>query len=203
MKTLPIILLAAMILCSGCGKAKEWVVRSQIERTFKLAEKYRIRLETRGVSNFVVDTSYDSKSGSVPNYSPDLHVTSMVGRGPDWKSSPKIMAVFNKDAVSKLPKMKGMKFDYVLLVDPQLKDLSLLKGITFESLSIKNASVTDLFPLKGKKLKYLTFIPKNITNGMDVIRNMTSLEFLWIDQDTSGGISHADFWKRFDAGEFE
>ena len=49
-------------------------------------------------------------------------------------------------------------------------------------------------------LKELVFTPKNITKGLDVIRNMPSLERLGTAD--LANIPAAEFWKRYDTGEF-
>jgi len=62
-------------------------------------------------------------------------------------------------------------------------------------LDLSGTLVTDLSPLKGMPLGRLDFDPKKITNGMDVIREMKTSPI--------NGMSAADFWKRYDAGEFK
>ena len=45
-------------------------------------------------------------------------------------------------------------------------------------------------------LRSIDLEPNNITNGIEVIRNMTSLHKI-------NDMPPAEFWKRYDAGEFE
>ena len=46
----------------------------------------------------------------------------------------------------------------------------------------------------------LSFTPKNITKGLDIIRQMKSLKVIGIGDAKS--FSPAEFWKKYDAGEF-
>ncbi len=57
------------------------------------------------------------------------------------------------------------------------------------------APVTDLSPLKNVPLEALTFVPENITKGMDELRQMETLKLI-------NDLSPKEFWRRFDAGEF-
>jgi hypothetical protein len=59
--------------------------------------------------------------------------------------------------------------------------------------------VSDLSPLQGMNLTYVAITPKNITQGMDILRAMKSLTT--IRQDTKP-FPPDEFWKRYDAGEF-
>jgi hypothetical protein len=50
-------------------------------------------------------------------------------------------------------------------------------------------------------LKKLWLSPKNITQGMNILRDMTSLETIGVDDRLT--CSAAEFWQRYDKGEFK
>jgi hypothetical protein len=60
--------------------------------------------------------------------------------------------------------------------------------------------VSDLSPLEGLNLAEIAFTPKNITKGLEVIRQMKSLKTLGPVWDKR--FPPAEFWKKYDAGEF-
>jgi hypothetical protein len=62
--------------------------------------------------------------------------------------------------------------------------------------------VADLSPLKGMNLTEVAITPKNITKGMDVIRQMKSLKTIVSGTREKEYFQPDEFWKRYDAGEF-
>ena len=60
--------------------------------------------------------------------------------------------------------------------------------------------VSDVSPLRGMNLSSVSFTPKNITKGLDVIRQMKSIRTMGTRQSES--FAPAEFWKKYDAGEF-
>jgi hypothetical protein len=60
--------------------------------------------------------------------------------------------------------------------------------------------VSDLSPLKGMALKEITFSPKQIAKGIELIRAMNSLQGIGITWDQIRPA--AEFWRKYDAGEF-
>jgi len=105
--------------------------------------------------------------------------------------------------VRDLGPLKGLPLT-VLWLDgcAQVRDLEPLKGLPLTRLWIHGSGVTDLSPLQGMKLEEIRLTPKNITRGTDSLRGMKSLN-------QSGQIGTVDeawpaaqFWKKFDAGEF-
>ena len=60
---------------------------------------------------------------------------------------------------------------------------------------INAVSVRDLTPLQGMKLTEITFPPKSVTRGMDVLRKMKSL--VKINREAADVC-----WKKYDAGDF-
>ncbi len=62
--------------------------------------------------------------------------------------------------------------------------------------------VSDLSPLQGMNLTEVWLTPKNITKGIDVIRQMKSLKTIGISAYRKDQFPADEFWKKYDAGEF-
>ena len=106
-----------------------------------------------------------------------------------------------KTSVMDLSTLKGLHLSTLWLHDSEkITDLSALAGMPLEDLAINGTKVNDLTPLKGMALKSFSFTPRNITRGLELVRAMTSLREIGINHEQR--IQAADFWKRFDAGEF-
>jgi len=67
-------------------------------------------------------------------------------------------------------------------------------------LHCEQSRLSDLSPLEGTKLTAITFTPKNITKGLDVIRRTKSLKTIGPRWGTE--FAPAEFWQKYDAGEF-
>ncbi len=109
---------------------------------------------------------------------------------------------FDSTLVSDISPLRGMPLNFVYFNQTKVADLSPLSGsgMSLRTTGFSETPVSDLSPLKGMKLTHLMFTPKNITNGIDVVRNMKTIErfgtHAW------GQISPEEFWKKYDAGEF-
>ena len=68
-------------------------------------------------------------------------------------------------------------------------------------LDIQGTAAKDLSPLADMPLVELRFNVKNIDRGLDVLKGMQSLTKLAPEGYPT--ISPADFWRRYDAGEFK
>jgi formylglycine-generating enzyme required for sulfatase activity/uncharacterized membrane protein len=79
--------------------------------------------------------------------------------------------------------------------------LAQLKGMPLTVLWIDNTGITDLIPLQGMPLEDIRLTPKNITRGLDILRDMKSLKTIGIDWNQSWPA--AEFWERYDKGEFK
>ena len=79
--------------------------------------------------------------------------------------------------------------------------LANLKGRPLILLWIDNTGVTDLTPLQGMPLEEIYLTPKNITRGLDILRDMKSLKTIGIAWRQTW--PPAEFWKRYDKGEFK
>jgi Leucine-rich repeat (LRR) protein len=102
--------------------------------------------------------------------------------------------------VSSLSPLNGMPLRILYCWKTQVSDLSPLQGTPLTSLDFNGAPVSDLSPLEGMNLTDVCFTPKNITKGMNIIRQMKSLSKIGINWDNR--LSPAEFWKKCDAGEF-
>jgi hypothetical protein len=67
-------------------------------------------------------------------------------------------------------------------------------------LNFVDTGVTDLTPLKGLPLKDVRLTPRNITKGMDVLREMKGLT-IGINRDARWPA--VEFWERYEKGEFK
>jgi len=81
----------------------------------------------------------------------------------------------------------------------ELSELSPLEGMNLTKLDCIRTQVSDLTPLQDMNLIYVAVTPQNITKGMDVIRQMKSLQNIRRDREQ---FPAAEFWKKYDAGEF-
>jgi len=83
-----------------------------------------------------------------------------------------------------------------------IRDLTPLQHVPLRVLEIWDCSqAQDLKPLHGLNLVEFDFFPKNITKGLEVIRQMKSLKTIRVRGTMR--FTPDDFWKRFDAGEFK
>ena len=92
---------------------------------------------------------------------------------------------------------------YLWLDRTQVGDAGLaqFKGMPLRALSIDNTGITDLTPLQGMPLEEIRLTPKNITRGLDIVRDMKSLKTIGIAWQQTWPA--AEFWERYDKGEFK
>lgn len=102
--------------------------------------------------------------------------------------------------ISDLSPLKGMRLQGFGCDLTQVSDLTPLHGMPLEKLWIVATRVKDLSPLEGMKLTALYFTPRRITVGIDVVRNMATLREIGISRKSIWPA--AEFWKKYDAGEF-
>ncbi len=74
---------------------------------------------------------------------------------------------------------------------------------TLQRLHLGETAVSDLRPLEGLRLTRLIVTPKNVQQGWDVVRKMSTLTELDIEFREPQRWTPEEFWKRFDAGEFQ
>ena len=102
--------------------------------------------------------------------------------------------------VSDLSPLQGMHLTGLWLTGSNVSDLSPLQGMPLTKLRCYVTNVSDLSPLQGMQLTEIGLTPRNIAKGMDAIRQMTSIQTIWIDSTRKW--PPAEFWKKYDAGEF-
>ncbi len=106
--------------------------------------------------------------------------------------------------VSDLSVLKGMtSLRRLVLTDMKLlSDLTPLMGLPLTELCINGSSVSDLSPLKDMPLDMIRLTPRDITQGLEILRDMKSLKTISIApyQDRC---PVAEFWARYDRGEFK
>jgi hypothetical protein len=104
--------------------------------------------------------------------------------------------------VTDLSPLQEMRLEWLNLADSGVSDLSPLKGMTsLKTLIAENCRVSDLAPLKGLELETIRLTPRNITKGLDILRDMRSLKTIGIGHEQTW--QAADFWARYDKGEFK
>ena len=89
------------------------------------------------------------------------------------------------------------------LHDTQVSDAGLahFKGMPLRLLWICNTGITDLTPLRGMPLEEIYLTPKNITRGLDILRDMKTLKTIGVEWGQAWPA--AEFWERYDKGEFK
>jgi hypothetical protein len=72
---------------------------------------------------------------------------------------------------------------------------------SLKTLVAENCQVSDLSPLNGLELEMIRLTPRNVTQGLEILRNMRSLKTIGIGHNQSWPA--AEFWDRYDKGEFK
>lgn len=81
-------------------------------------------------------------------------------------------------------------------------DISVVRRLpTLQRLHIGETQVTDLRPLAGLRLTRLIFTPSRITEGLEIVRQMDTLQELDIELRDERRWSPEEFWRHYDAGE--
>lgn len=91
------------------------------------------------------------------------------------------------------------------LQDTRVADLSPLANHSLQRLHIGGSPVTDLTPLGTLRLTRLIFTPGKIEAGLEVVRNMPSLQELGtrFDDTADDKLPPAAFWELYDKGELK
>ena len=79
--------------------------------------------------------------------------------------------------------------------------LAYFKGMPLRVLWIDETAITDLTALQGMRLEDIRLTPKNITRGLDILRDMKSVKTIGISWEQSWPV--AEFWERYDKGELK
>jgi len=107
----------------------------------------------------------------------------------------------SKTKIKDLELLKGMPLTHIECENTDINDLNPLKGMPLKMLCIDGAKVTDLTPLSGMKIGIFIFTPGNITKGIEIVRGMKSIRQIRMRK--SSHLPPEEFWKKYDAGEFE
>jgi hypothetical protein len=112
--------------------------------------------------------------------------------------------ILRDTGVQDLTPLKGMPLTELWVSGRPIKDLSLLQGMPLTALWLPSSQKEprDLTALQGLNLKFIAITPQYVTKGMDVLRQMKSLQTIRIGEGKANELSPAEFWKRYDAGEF-
>jgi hypothetical protein len=100
---------------------------------------------------------------------------------------------------------KGCKdLTQVSLLGTNANDAGLahLKDSPLKALWIYETGITDLTPLQGMPLEHIGLTPTNITRGLEILREMKSLKTVGTHQFLLDPWAAAEFWKRYDNGDF-
>jgi hypothetical protein len=103
--------------------------------------------------------------------------------------------------VSDLTPLQGMPLKNLGCLHTPVSDLSPLIGMHLTYLDCHDTNVSDLSPLRDVPLTSISFTPKNISKGIEVIREMktlTGIGVIWNGE----RLPPDQFWRKYDAGEF-
>ena len=79
------------------------------------------------------------------------------------------------DPMGNFTPLKDLPLTGLFLAGTPVRDLELLNGMPLKNLSIQNTGVTDPRPLRGMELEEIYLTPKNITQGLEILRDMAGL----------------------------
>ena len=109
--------------------------------------------------------------------------------------------VVAENRVRDISVVKGMPLNMLGFAGNQVADLSPVRGSKLKQIYMDGNNITDVTPLEGMQLEAIVFDVNKITKGMDVLRNMNSIKR--IGTGFNRQLSPAEFWKKYDAGEFK
>ncbi len=131
----------------------------------------------------------------------DIYETKVRDLSP-LKGMPLTYLGLGKSQVNDLRSLEGVPLERLRMPNTEISDLAPLKNMPLKLLQINNTRVTDLRPLKGMQLEEFYFTPGNIKNGIEIIREMKSITRIGIEYRQNSILTPAEFWKKYDAGEF-
>jgi formylglycine-generating enzyme required for sulfatase activity len=112
------------------------------------------------------------------------------------------LILHDMEKLSDLAPLKGIPLTALDLQDCRaVRDLEPLKGMPLTRLLMFNTAATDLRPLQGMALEEIRLTPRNITQGLQMLRDLGSLKTIGIDY--SQPWPAAEFWERYGKGEFK
>jgi len=106
------------------------------------------------------------------------------------------------DLVNDLTPLRGMPLTFFSTSSNRLTDLTPLQGMPLKILHFGHCgAIRDLTPLQDLELTEVRFTLGPVAKNMHQLRRMKSLKTIVIAD--RGTFTAADFWKRYDAGEFK
>jgi hypothetical protein len=133
----------------------------------------------------------------------DLNGCGQVQALSPLKGMPLTGLYINDSKVRDLTPLRDTKLEFLACNNTSVKDLTPLKGMPLKTLVMHGTGVADLRPLQGMALDAIRLTPRNITQGLDILRDMKSLKSIgtgWLD---TPSWPPAEFWDRYDKGEFK
>jgi hypothetical protein len=79
--------------------------------------------------------------------------------------------------------------------------LAHFQDMRLRELWIYETEITDLTPIQGMPLEDIRLTPKNITKGIDTLREMKSINTIGISWNQYWPA--VEFWRRYEKGEFK
>lgn len=89
------------------------------------------------------------------------------------------------------------------LRETPVSDLTPLQGLKLKILAMVDSRVSDVSPLRGMALEKVSLTPTNVAKGLDVLRGMESLKTIGVGFAKTEIFPAAEFWERYDKGEFD
>ena len=126
---------------------------------------------------------------------------SQVGDLTPLKGMPLTYLNLYDSPIADLEPLRGMPLAGLVIGSTRVRDLGLLRGMRLTALHIGETQVADLTPLCDMPLEELFLSPKSVKTGLEALRDLKSLKFIG----TGPGKARpaAEFWKRYDHGEFK
>ncbi len=111
----------------------------------------------------------------------------------------------NQTPVADLSPLAGTNLTALDIGRTSVSDLSPLAGLKLKTLRLDQSSLLrDLSPLQGLSLEEVSLTPGNFAaRGLSVLRAMKSLKTVGVRSHEKRSWPAAEFWARYDAGEFQ
>jgi serine/threonine protein kinase len=110
--------------------------------------------------------------------------------------------LFGSDLVSDLTPLRGMQLTFFSTTSNRVTDLTPLQGMPLKTLVFGHcAGIRDLTPLQDSELTDLRCGPGPVAANLGHLRRVKSLKTIEVTE--RGRFAAAEFWKRYDAGEFK
>ncbi|MBD3672629.1 MAG: hypothetical protein HUJ26_03790 [Planctomycetaceae bacterium] len=105
-------------------------------------------------------------------------------------------------SVSDLSPLQGTNLLSLDIARSEVTSLEPLRELkSLQRLNMEDCEIDDLSPLEDLPLTRLIFYPANVKQGLEMIRNKSSIQELGTDFDSR--MPPAQFWAKYEAGEFQ